>query len=195
MGAVRRSPWIPLALALLAGCSSPWYGARFVPSPLEVGLTAAGEPRAEARALLAVRGILRARKGEPARVEVHLRLENVGDVPLVLDPEGFDLVTSDLISFRAPEVEPPAGVEVAPGDQGLWVLRFATPEDRGVDELDWSGLNVRFRVRFGERAVVTGVTFDRMDLPYGGAYYDPWWGPYPYYGSRWSVGVGVGVSN
>lgn len=193
---MKRSPWIAAAaLTLLASCTSTWYGARFVPSPLEVGVTAAGEPRAEARALLSVRGVRRAQGDTPAEVEVHVRLENVGDVPLVLDPEGFDLVTSDLISFRAPLVEPPAGAEVAPGAQELWVLRFPVPEEREVDDLDWSGLNVRFRVVFGERAVVTGVTFDRLDVPNGGYYYDPWWGPYPYSRARWNVGVGVGVSN
>jgi hypothetical protein len=126
---------------------------------------------------------------------VHLRLENVGDVPLALDPEGFDLVTSDLISFQPPAIDPPAGAEVAPGAQELWMLRFATPAERGVDDLDWSGLNVRFRVRFGERAVVTGVTFDRLAAPYGDYAYDPWYGPYPYYGPRWNVGVGIGVTN
>lgn len=195
MGAMARSPWLPLLLlALLSGCRSTWHDARFVPSPLEVGVTAAGEPRAEARALLSVRGVRRATGGQPAQVEVNLRLENLGDVPLALDPEGFDLVTSDLISFQPPQVEPPAGDEVAPGAQALWVLRFATPEGRGVDDLDWSGVNVRFRVVFGERAVITGVTFDRLAVAVP-AYYDPWWGPYPYHGSRVNVGVGVGVTN
>ncbi|HVS17835.1 MAG TPA: hypothetical protein VMT18_04480 [Planctomycetota bacterium] len=193
---MTRSPWIPLAAwVFCAGCASTWHDARFFPSPLEVGVTAHGEPRAEARALLSVRGVRRAREEQPAEVEVHLRLENLGEVPLTLDPEGFDLVTSDLVSFRAPVVEPSAGTEVAPGAQERWVLRFATPEERGVDDLDWSGINVRFRVRFGERSILTGVTFDRSAGPWRDGYYDPWWGPYPYRGPRWNVGIGVGVTN
>jgi hypothetical protein len=181
-------------LALAAGCTSTWHDVRFVPSPLEVGVTAAGEPRAEARALLAVRGVRRADASEqrPAEVELQFRLENVGEVPLALDTQGFDLVTADLISFRAPQIEPSAVLEVAPGAQQLWTLRFPTPEGLEADDLDWSGLNLRFRVRFGERAVITGVTFDRLVLPSPGYYYDPYWGPYPYpYRSHLHVGVGV----
>lgn len=192
---MSRSLFPALSLVLAAGCTSVWHDARFVPSPLEVGVTAEGAPRAEARALLAVRGIRRAVPSEdrPAEVEMQLRLENVGEVPLALDPAGFDLVTADLISFRAPVVEPLADQDVAPGAQQLWTLRFATPEGRDAESLDWSGLNLRFRVRFGERSVLTGVTFDRLELPPPGYYYDPYWGPYPYYPYHSHVHIGVGV--
>ena len=191
-----RSLLVLLLLALSAGCSSTWHDVRFVPSPLEVGVTAAGEPRAEARALLSVRGVRRAVEERPAEVELQFRLENVGEVPLALDPDAFDLVTADLISFRPPQIDPAVELEVAPGAQQLWTLRFATPEGRTADDLDWSGLNLRFRVRFGERAVITGVTFDRLVLPPPGYYYDPYWGPYPYpYPYRSHLHVGVGVSS
>jgi hypothetical protein len=70
-------------------------------------------------------------------------------------------------------------------------LRFPTPEGYEVDDLDWSGLNLRFRVRFGERSVITGVTFDRLVLP-SPYYYDPYWGPYPYPYPHSRVSVGVG---
>lgn len=189
---MSRSLLFALSLGLVAGCTSTWHDARFVPSPLEVGVTAEGEPRAEARALLSVRGVRRAVSAEqrPAEVELQLRLENIGDVPLTLDPAAFDLVTADLISFRAPSVEPSADSEIAPGAQQLWTLRFATPEGYAADDLDWSGLNLRFRVRFGERSVITGVTFDRLVLPTPYYANDPYWGPYPYPYSRVHVGVG-----
>lgn len=192
---MSRSLLLLLSLSLAAGCRSTWHSVRFVPSPLEVGMTAEGEPRAEARALLSVRGVRRAVKSQarPAEVELQMRLENVGEVPMSLDPTGFDLVTSDLVSFRAPVLEPPADREVPPGAQQAWTLRFATPEGYAVDDLDWSGLNLRFRVRFGERVVLTGVTFDRLVVPPPGAYYDPFWGPHPYYPYRSHLHVGVGV--
>lgn len=182
-----------LLVACLTACRSTWHEVAFAPSPLEVGVTAEGEPRAEARVLLSVRGVRRAvpEQQRPAEVEMNLRVENVGEVPLALDPEALDLVTADLISFRPPLLEPAEAGEIAPGGQQLWTLRFATPEGREVEDLDWSGLNLRFRVRFGERSVLTGVTFDRM-WPAPGYYYDPYWGPYPYpYSSHVRIGVGV----
>lgn len=194
-----------LCLALLgSGCTSTWYSMQFVPSPVEVSVSAPGEPYGAARVLLAVRGVRRAKDAQPAQVEINLRLENVGADPMRLGVLGFDLVTSDLISFCEPGVDPPPGEILGPGEKRNYLLSFATPEDRDVDELDWSGLNISFKLHFGEREVLTGVTFDRLFLPGvpAGYYYDPYWGPYPYGpyrpytgSSRVRVGVGASVSN
>jgi hypothetical protein len=189
----RSSLTLSIALACSA-CSSTWHSARFVPSPLEVAVPAPGEPYAEARALISVRGIRKAVKstGQAAQVEINLRLDNVGHTALALDGEGFDLVTSDLVSFAAPLIEPAPGATIAPGEKLNYVLQFPTPPDHSADDLDWSGLNLRFKVRFEERAVITGVTFERLIVP--AYYYDPYWGPYPYGGYPGYPYSHVGIS-
>ena len=175
------------ALLLLGACQSPWYAARFVPSPLEVQLAAEGEPSAQARALLTVVGIRRAEKGEPARVIVRLRLDNMGASTLALVPEGFDCVTGDLVSLGAPRLDQGPGEAMASGESRTWTASFPMPEGRTPEDLDWRGLNLKWTVAFGERRVTTGVTFDRA-YSYPG-YYDPYWD-----GPRGGVSVGVGMS-
>lgn len=186
-----------LALGPLGGCRSAWYGANFMPAPLEVQVLAEGEPLAQARALVRVRGIRRARPSEGfgPEVELLLRLDNLGAAPLELCADGLDLVTADLISLGAPRVEPAPGESIAPDEDRVYTLNFPMPEDRDVEDLDWGGLNFKWKVRFGEREAVTGVTFDRDQSPayWGGGYYDPFYpGPWPRHST---VRVGVGVGN
>jgi len=181
---------LPLALLVpLSACESTWYAARFAPAPLEVELRADGEPSAQARALLTVAGIRRADEGLPAQVVVRLRLDNLGESPLSLVPEGFDCVSGDLVSMGAPSLDQDPGQPLARGESRTWTISFPMPEGRTPEDLDWRGLNLKWTVAFGERRVTTGVTFERV---WGDAY-DPYWGA-PYYGGV-SVGVGMTVSS
>lgn len=177
-----------LSLAALGACQSPWYAARFAPAPLEVQLAAEGEPSAQARALLTVVGIRRAADGQPAQVVVRLRLDNMGDARLALVPDGFDCVTSDLVSMQPPGLDADPGEPLAPGESRTWTVAFPVPAGRTPEDLDWRGLNLKWTVDFEGRRVTTGVTFDRV---WDGGYYDPYWGD-PYGGVN--VGVGVTVS-
>ena len=173
-----------LALSLLGGCTSPWYSARFVPAPLEVELSADGEPPAQARALLTVVGIRREADGEPAAVVVRLRLDNMGSSPLALVEEGFDCVTGDLISLAQVRLDPAPGEPLGRDESRTWTATFPMPAGRRVEDLDWRGLNLKWTVDFDGRRVGTGVTFDRA---FG---YDPYWDSgYPH--TQLSVGVGV----
>ena len=72
-----------LAGLFLSSCST-FYDARFAPAPLEVRLedSATG---LNGRVLATVAGVRRPSEGAPAQVEVGLRLENLGNVPLQLD--------------------------------------------------------------------------------------------------------------
>ncbi len=187
-GRTGRTRYSIALLALLAGCQSAWYSARFVPAPLEVQLQAPDGKPGQARALLTVRGIRRAvaKENQPDQVEILLRIDNLGEPAVALVPEGFDLVSADLVSFGAPRVQPPIGDPVASGAQITYLLVFPVPPDRKTSDLDWRGLNFKWTVSFEGREVATGVTFDRYYAPdyYG---YDPYW-PYP------STSVGVGIS-
>jgi hypothetical protein len=189
---VRRTLVALLGLLALGSCQGPWYSARFLPAPLEVQLAAEGEPSAQARALLTVVGIRRAADGQPAQVVVRLRLDNMGDARLALVPEGFDCVTSDLVSMGAPSLDADPGEPLASGESRTWTAAFPVPAGRTPEDLDWRGLNLKWTVDFEGRRVTTGVTFDRVyDRGYYDPYYDPYWdGPY----GGVNVGVGVTVS-
>jgi hypothetical protein len=70
--------------------------------------------------------------------------------------------------------------EVSGGESAVYDLAFAVPEGRRASDLDLSGLNLRFTVRFGEHRVTTGATFQRLEW----GVWDP--------GPRWHVGFGYG---
>jgi hypothetical protein len=164
-------------LALLAGCRSTWYDVRFVPAPLEVRVTAEGEPQAQARALLSVRGIRRAKDGQPAKVEMKLRVENMGASSVQLDPEHLELFAADLERFGEPRVFPPPE-PIPPGSDAVYEIAFPVPGGREIDDYDLRGLNLKWDLRFGERVATTSVIFERFAPPY----------EYP----RTQVGLGLG---
>jgi hypothetical protein len=164
-------------LALLAGCRSTWYDVRFVPAPLEVRVTAEGEPQAQARALLSVRGIRRAKDGQPAKVEMKLRVENMGASDVQLDPASLELLAADLVPFGEPRVFPPPE-PIPPGSDAVYEIAFPVPGGRQVDDYDLRGLNLKWDLRFGDRAATTSVIFERFTTPY----------EYP----RTQVGLGLG---
>ncbi len=190
MAAPRPALFFLTLASALAGCQSTWYSARFVPAPLEVQLQAPEGNPGQARALLTVRGIRRAVENQPDQVELLFRIDNLGQVPVTVVSEGFDLVSADLVSFGVPRAEPPVGEAIPSGAQATYLLIFPVPPNRKTSDLDWRGLNFKWTVSFEGHTVATGVTFDRYwAADYG--YYDPYW-PYPA-GCGTSVSVGIGV--
>ena len=171
-------------LALCGGCASTWHDVRFTPAPLEVRLAPDRPAEGQARALLTVEGVRRARKGEPARVEARMRIENLGGVPVLLREESLSLVSADLQGgFAAGEVVGADPAPIPPGDSGVYEIHFPVARGHDVDDLDWRGLNLKWTVSFEGHEVTTGVTFEGR-LP-SDAYYDPY---------RPRVGVGLGFS-
>jgi len=164
-------------LALLAGCRSTYHDVRFVPAPLEVRVTAEGEPQAQARALLSVRGIRRAKDGQPAKVEMKLRVENLGASDVQLDADSLELYAADLERFGEPRVNPPPE-PIPPGSGVVYGIEFPVPAGRKIDDYDLRGLNLKWDLRFGERAATTSVIFQRFVPAY----------EYP----RTQVGLGLG---
>jgi hypothetical protein len=180
------------AAGLLGSCASTYHSARFVPSPLEVPLLAEGDPAGQARALLSVRGIRRAKEGRPTEVEMRMRIENLGTAPLTLATSQWELVDSDLNPFDAPELDPPQPEAIAPGDKRAFTALFAVAKGKRIDNYSLGGFNLRLVVRVGERQISTGVSFERgvdpndYRYPYPPYYYDPFWGP-----SHFHVGIGT----
>ena len=177
-----------LLLTLLCGaCTSPrFYDYRYQPAPLEVEVGTAAVAGSQVRCLLTVIGIERPAEGHGGRAILRMRLENLGTAPAKLDTETLSLVSADLAVFGPPQiasVDPPAmaGGEIPTGSSASIELLFALPAGAQASQLDLSGLNLRFTLRFGEHAATAGATFRRMEWVYA----DPW---YPHV----SVGVGYG---
>ena len=177
-------------LLLLGACTSPrFYDDRYLPAPLEAEVGSEAVAGSQVRALVTVIGIERAAEGHGVRAVVRIRLENLGGVPAKLERESLSLVSADLVVFGPAEVVSVDPAEMAEaalalGQAATFDLVFPLPAGRTTSQIDLSGLNLRFALRFGDRAMTTGATFRRMEW----GYWDP---GYP----QVSWGVGMCWSN
>jgi hypothetical protein len=182
---------VPAALLLLGlgSCTSPrFYDYRFQPAPLEVEVGSQSVAGSQVRTLVTVLGIQRAGEGQPASAIVRMRLENLGSAPAKLEIESSSLVSADLVVFGPARIvsADPAGMpeaEIPAGGDASVDLMFPLPEGRRASDVDLSGLNLRFTLRFGEYTATAGATFRRVEW----GYWDP--GYYPH------VSIGVGFSS
>lgn len=159
---------IPLALLLFAtGCHSTWYGAQFAPVANEVRV-ATDDARGQARALVSVRGVRRtdSKTGEAARVELYMRLENLGAVAFHIQQQSLELLSGELIPFASAAIHSEDPPRVEPGAAANLDLYFPMPPGREPDEVDFRALNLRFTIDFEGEVVTTGVQFERR-------YYEP----------------------
>jgi hypothetical protein len=150
-----------LLCLLPSACRSAYYDARFGPVTNEVRL-ATTDGQGQARALVSVRGVRRAADGEPASSELRLRLENLGSLPFTLDLPSLELLCGDLLPFGRPRIlsnDPP---QVAPGAAAIYELRFPMPDGHDPDDVNFSGLNLRFTLDFGTERVTAGTQFERI---------------------------------
>jgi hypothetical protein len=160
------APFLARALALLplvltAGCeTTPWYSIAFTPAPAEVPLRADAVPGSQARVLATVLGLARADAERPERVEVRLRVENLGSVEARLAADAFSLLSADLCEFGPARLAGPIA-PVAPGGSASLDLWFPLPPGRTMYQLDWGGLNLRLALEFQGTRVTTGVAFRR----------------------------------
>jgi hypothetical protein len=167
-----------------AGChSSPYYSAQFLPATNEIPVGVPEREEAKVRTLLSVRGVLRAdaKTGSPARVEVVMRIENLGRVPCTLEQHSMQLLTGDLEPFGAAQITSPDPPVIAPDATSNFVIYFPMPGGRDPDHVNFKSLNLRWTLVFDGQGVTTGATFERIYPAYG----DPW--------SNVHFGVGVGV--
>jgi hypothetical protein len=167
-------PWFLLPLSLIgAGCHSTWYGVRFAPAANEVIVRAERDHEREgrqgrARVLLSVRGVRRADPdtGEPARVEVRARLENIGQVPFYLQQQSLELLSGDLLPFGAARITSDGPPRAEPDRAAVLDLHFPMPDGKSPDDVHFDALHLRFSLDFDGEVVTTGVQFERRDDPY-----------------------------
>ncbi len=170
----------------LAACST-FHDVRFMPAPQEVLIVDSEVSELFGRALVTVRGVRRADResARPAQVEVLMRLENSGTVLFALDAGSLQVSTGDLVTLPAGELVPQVPEPVAPEGAAEVKASFPLPAGKSFADLDWSGLNLRFALRYAERRKVLSASFERVSYyPYGYGY---GYGPYSSFG--WGVGA------
>lgn len=155
-------------LALVSACSTDrYYPVRYGPAPMETPVSSQGVPGSQVRALVTVIGIAREdkEKKSPAHADLRIRLENLGSVDAKLLNQGFSLVSADLVAFGPGELVAPATdadvLVPAAGSQTVDVM-FPGPPHRDIESIDWSGLNLKFVLQFGDAKVPIGMTFSRV---------------------------------
>lgn len=175
-----------LLAAWVGGCrTSKWYDYSFTPSPQEARLSDERVPDSQARALVTLAGIRKASKGNPARVEVLMRMQNLGAVPVVLRRKGLELVSADLVAFPPADIVLTEVFELQPQESIVYVFGFELPQKKKPKDFNFEGAVFSWEVDFGAGPVATSINFQR--LPAYDTFYHthtgPGWGyGYPYYG-------------
>jgi hypothetical protein len=188
--AMRPLP-LCFALVLLAGlsaCSTYYPHYDYTPRPHETQLHARPElgdqpseyDRLLARVLTTVIGVQRASDATGNKPRVHLRvlIENHSDQSITLNTSQCQLTTADLLSLT-PIAEPgPDPMIVAGATQEV---NLYYPLDGNPDDVNLSGLNLKWSVKIDGNDVVSSSSFGRIE------YYDTYYDGYPWFG----VGAGV----
>lgn len=162
---------VVLAAVVVGGCSV--YDSRYAfdPGPVDVLASKPGSPESQpVRTLVTILGVRRAddRSALPPGVDVRLRVDNTSPYPVTLDPAKLVLFSAGLERFADAIVRPAGPIDLAPGDSGMIDASFPYPEAATPEEMDLSGLNVRWTLVIDGESVTSSATFLR--LPSG--YYD-----------------------
>lgn len=151
----------------LGGCApqSPYLsGYRYAPEPALVDVMVKGNTtqRPPVSVLASVIGIRRtgATAAAPPAVEVRMRFENNGQIPITVDTSTFSLDTGTLIPLEQPEVHGPRTFQVAPG-QSQTISSFfpfppgLRPRDPGLDSL-----RLRWQIQIDNHVVPQTAYFE-----------------------------------
>lgn len=169
---IARQALAAALVSFLASCAT-WYDVRYAPAPLEIKVADAATPELSGRLLVSVFGVRRPAEGRPAQFEFVLRLENLGHVPVGIDPASVELLTADLQSLGSGRFAPEPPAILAPGAAQNLELVFPLPEGRKFRDYDARGLNLRLALVFDGRRQVVGASFQRrFPTYYGYDYHD-----------------------
>jgi hypothetical protein len=168
----------------VAGCTTFDSGYSYSPRPVALEMTQ--RPATEERPVHVLATVVGRRTGNanpfPNTIQVALRFENLSAVPVNFDtaePGGLGLYGGNLKPFAAPIVEPGGTVTVAPGAVAEVTAYFPVGDTSGMD---LGGLNLRWRYRLGDAAVMQTATFTRSPV-----YIERGYDGFIYFGPR--VGV------
>ncbi len=180
-----------VVLAVIApGCAS-YEAWRFGPSPQDHEILVGKDPSVLiVRAQVAVHGLEKV-SNDAFQIRWGLRVQNQTAQTIELALDSFELVDADLLSFEPVAVRretPGPGLVIGPKETALFEVVFPLPPGVRPEDLDLSGLNLRFGVIHEGRVLTANAHFERLERAY---YYDPWYDPW--YGPYWHSSVGFHV--
>lgn len=194
-------------LTFLGGCASDWEAYR----PVEPGpqrgprapvsyyrIVVANEDLGSVK-LWSPGGHQKRKDGEPAILDVELRVQNHSDAPMTLDLERSDLQLY-LDDATTVTVDQPVGDErqvvVEPGGVKHFLVSYSLPRDVELGKVD--GFDFDWTLETSKGLYSEATAFEQDQGPVGRSafwpVYDPWWwgwaAPYPF-GYRPYIGFGV----
>ena len=157
------------AVGLAGGCSV--YDSRYIfdPAPAEVASSRPGTADEEhARTLVSVLGVRRQLKESdlPAGVEVRLRVDNTSSYRVQFDSSTLALSSAGLEEFPDPVRHPADPVDLGPGDSAVIDAWFAFPQGKTSQDMDLSGLSVRWTLLIDGQPVTSSAGFSRQPTGY-----------------------------
>ena len=163
LSSVFAAAWTATALG---GCSV--YDHRYLYAPRPAEVLSPPDSGEELRTLVSVVGVRRADQESklPACIEIRLLFENAGSDQVTVEPDSLVLTSAGLKRFPDPIIRPVDPIEDAPRDGRVVVAYFPFPDDIYPAEFDLSGLNLRWKLKVGDRSVTGSATFTRLPEPY-----------------------------
>jgi hypothetical protein len=170
---LRRSAAALAAATLLGACASRYDTAyHWAPRPREAAVHGAG--REAGRVGATVLGVREGGAAGRAEIDVKLRVERFGDVPVGVAPDGLRLVTANRESLAPSEVRPVGPSVAAKGGAATFVATFPLP-GRDPAVFDLSTLRLLVPVDVAGRVEEVRLPFERTDSAW--LWIDPWGWP------------------
>jgi hypothetical protein len=155
--------------ALLTACSV--YDKRYAYKPMtaEVRTPVAGAGGfGPPVTLVQVVGVRRGdeRSGQPASVDVRLKIRNTSAKVVTFDPQSLVLWDASAGRFHDPVLRPPDVLSLEPDQTAVVEATFPLPGARKPDDLDLSALSVRWQLEVAGRAVDASADFVLLPTTY-----------------------------
>ena len=157
------------AAALLAGCATYDSGLDFQPRPCAAQVR--GPDGHAGRVEATVLGVREGGRSTPASVDVKVRVERFGALPVAVPAENLRLMTGDRETLEACDVKPIGPAVAASGGAATFQATFALP-GRDPASFDLSDLDLLVPVDVDGRRQTVTLAFQRGETSYLWA--DPW---------------------
>ena len=159
---------LAILAAVLASCSNPWYIHRFAPNPMEATAVVEDPGLGEVRSAVTFHGFRRPipEQGLGARAELSLRVENLSDRELWLDPDGVALSSVDPYTIGAPARIEPLPEPIPLGGVADYELVIPFRDGRTPWSYDLRRMTFSWVLHLGDELIRQRVVFVQFDPIY-----------------------------